>query len=152
MNTDQLKEKILSILPKAEFIENKEILTVVVPAESLFDFAKELNMADDLFFDYLMCLSGVDYGKTFSVFYHITSTKYNHSIAIKVSTDDRENPKFDSVYGIWKTAEYHEREVYDLLGIFFTNHPDLRRMFLDEDWVGHPLRKDYVDTVNIIER
>lgn len=152
MNTDQLKEKILTILPKAEFPENREVLTVVVPAENLFAFAKELSMASDLLFDYLICLSGVDYGKTLSVFYHLTSTTFNHTIAVKVSTEDRVNPKFDSVYGIWKTAEYHEREVYDLLGISFTNHPDLRRMFLDEDWVGHPLRKDYVDKVNIIER
>lgn len=152
MNTDQLKEKISAILPKAEFTANTDMLTVIVPPENLFAFAKELNTAEELAFDYLMCLSGVDYGKTLSVFYHILSVKHNHSLAIKVSTDNRDNPAFDSVYGIWKSAEYHEREAYDLLGIKFNNHPDLRRMFLDESWVGHPLRKDYVDKVNIIER
>ncbi len=152
MNTDQLKEKISAILPKAEFTTNKDMLTVVVPAENLFTFAKELSVANDLAFDYLMCLSGVDFGTALGVVYHITSTKYNHSLAIKVTTEDRKNPKFDSVYDIWKTAEYHEREVFDLLGISFTNHPDLRRMFLDDTWVGYPLRKDYVDTINIIER
>jgi NADH:ubiquinone oxidoreductase subunit C len=64
---------------------------------------------------------------------------------------NRETPQVDSVYNIWKAAEYHEREIFDLLGITFRNHPDLRRFFLDESW-GYPLRKDFVDEVNIIEK
>ncbi|MBI5219349.1 MAG: NADH-quinone oxidoreductase subunit C [Bacteroidia bacterium] len=152
MTDEQIKEKILKILPEVEIPEGKPTLTVIVPPDKLFTLAKELKESPDTSFDYLICLTGVDYGKSMSVFYHITSTKFNHTIILKTSTQNRETPAFDSVYSIWKTAEYHEREAYDLLGITFNNHPDLRRMFLDEDWVGHPLRKDYSDPINIVER
>jgi NADH:ubiquinone oxidoreductase subunit C len=70
---------------------------------------------------------------------------------LKTKIANRETPVIESVYDIWKAAEYHEREIYDLLGIKFRNHPDLRRFFLDESW-GYPLRKDFVDEVNIIEK
>ncbi|OFX26292.1 MAG: NADH-quinone oxidoreductase chain 5 [Bacteroidetes bacterium GWA2_31_9] len=152
MTNEQLKEKVLSLYSGAQIAEGKQLLTVTVPAEELYSLAKKLKESDDTAFDYLMCLSGVDYPTNLGVFYHITSTKYNHSIALKTTTADRVNAEVDSVYSLWKSAEYHEREVYDLLGIKFTNHPDLRRMFLDDDWVGHPLRKDYSDPLNIIER
>ena len=85
------------------------------------------------------------------VVYHLFSTKYNHGIVLKTRTADRENPHLDSVSDIWKTADFHEREVFDLLGIRFTNHPDLRRLFLDSSW-GYPLRKDYVDDINIVTK
>ena len=65
--------------------------------------------------------------------------------------EDRQNPKIDSMYSLYKTADFHEREIFDLFGIKFNNHPDLRRIFLDDDWEGFPLRKDYVDEVNIVE-
>lgn len=152
MTNEQLKEKVLSLSSEAQITEGKQLLTVTVPSEELYSLAKKLKESDDTAFDYLMCLSGVDYPTNLGVFYHITSTKHNHSIALKTTTKDRENAVLDSVYSLWKAAEYHEREVYDLLGIKFTNHPDLRRIFLDDEWVGHPLRKDYSDPLNIIER
>ncbi len=83
--------------------------------------------------------------------YHLRSTKHDHIIVLKTRTSDRETPIFDSVSDIWKTAEFHEREVFDLLGIKFKNHPDLRRLFLDSSW-GFPLRKDYVDDINIVTK
>jgi len=73
-------------------------------------------------------------------------------MAAKVIIADRQNPEVPTVSDLWQTADLHEREIFDLFGIKFTNHPDLRRLFLDDDWVGFPLRKDYVDTVNIVER
>jgi NADH:ubiquinone oxidoreductase subunit C len=79
------------------------------------------------------------------------STIYNHTVVLKTRISDRENPVLDSVTDIWQTAEFHEREVYDLLGIKFNNHPDLRRLFLDNSW-GFPLRKDYVDDINIVTK
>jgi len=85
------------------------------------------------------------------VVYHLNSTQHKHYIVLKVKTDDRVNPNFDTVCDIWRTAEFHERETYDMFGIRFNNHPDLRRIFLEEDWKGYPLRKDYVDEVNIVE-
>jgi len=83
--------------------------------------------------------------------YHLRSTKYNHSVVLKVRTSDRKDPHFDSVSDIWRTADFHEREVFDLLGIKFTNHPDLRRFFLSRS-MGFPLRKDYVDDIHIVTK
>ena len=110
-------------------------------------------------FNSLMCLSGVDdangekvkdendndiiKGGTLSVFYHLESTHLKHKITLKVSTD-RENPEVASVEEIWRTADWHEREAYDMFGIKFINHPDLRRILMPYDWeAGYPLRKDY---------
>lgn len=115
---------------------------------------------DELLFDSLMNLSGVDdangeketdeneneiiKGGTLSVYYHLHSVKHKHKVTIKVSTP-RENPEVESVEDIWKTANWHEREAYDLIGIKFLNHPDLRRILMPYDWFegSHPLRKDY---------
>ena len=85
------------------------------------------------------------------VIYHLRSSPHHHSIVLKAQIEDRENPKVDTVSDIWRTAEFHERETYDFFGIVFKDHPDLRRIFLEDDWVGFPLRKDYVDEINIID-
>jgi NADH/F420H2 dehydrogenase subunit C len=151
MDNETLKTRILEIAPDARHEENKQYLTLIVPAGRLYQLAMMLKNDPELDFDYLFCLSGVDYGKQLAVVYHFTSTQKKHSLVIKVKTDDRINPEFDTLCDIWRTAEFHEREVYDLFGIRFSNHPDLRRIFLEEDWKGYPLRKDYVDEVNIVE-
>ncbi len=94
-------------------------------------------------FDLLMCLSGMDYGNgKLGVVYHLNSTKWNHKITLKVEVP-LENPHVPSVESVWKTANWHEREAFDLVGIVFDGHPDLRRILLPDDWEGHPLRKDY---------
>lgn len=152
MDNNQLKEQILSIVPEAEFEENKQFLMVTVPPEKLYFLAKQLKEREELSFDYLFNLTGVDWKAHLVVVYHITSTKHEHSLVLKVKTTDRENPVIDSVCDIWKGAELNEREVYDLFGIKFCNHPDLRRILLTDDWQGYPLRKDYVDEVNIVEK
>lgn len=151
MDNNKLKEKVLSFLPDAECVESKEYLTVSVIPSKLHALAKQLKEDSETNFDYLFCLSGVDYGDSLGVVYHIESVKHRHSIVLKTSTPNKETPQLDSVYDLWKAAEYHEREVFDLLGIKFKNHPDLRRFFLDDSW-GHPLRKDFVDEVNIIDK
>ncbi len=114
---------------------------------------------EELLFDSLMNLSGVDdangkkvadqngdniiEGGTLSVYYHLESTKIKHKLVLKTSTP-RENPEVNSVESIWRHADWHEREAYDLFGIIFLNHPDLRRILMPYDWeAGHPLRKDY---------
>jgi NADH-quinone oxidoreductase subunit C len=85
----------------------------------------------------------MDYtGGKLGVVYHLHSMKWNHKIVIKVEVP-AENPHVPSVESVWKTANWHEREAYDMIGVIFNGHPDLRRMLLPEDWVGHPLRKDY---------
>jgi NADH-quinone oxidoreductase subunit C len=97
----------------------------------------------DLAFDYLMCLSGVDYNNgTLGVVYHLSSIKHHHKLVLK-TVCPKDNPHVSTVSMIWGTANWHEREAFDLLGIIFDGHPDLRRILLPYDWEGYPLRKDY---------
>ena len=97
----------------------------------------------ELRFDSLMCLSGVDTTKELVVVYHLFSYSLGHKFTLKVLLP-REAPEVPSVSALWPTANWHERECYDLFGVIFTGHPDLRRILLPEDWEGWPLRKDYV--------
>lgn len=94
-------------------------------------------------FDLLMCLSGVDYtGGKLGVVYHLNAMKLNQKIVLKVEVPV-DHPHCQSVESVWKTANWHEREAFDLYGIIFDGHPDLRRILLPDDWEGHPMRKDY---------
>ncbi|MEI6898796.1 MAG: NADH-quinone oxidoreductase subunit C [Bacteroidota bacterium] len=151
MDTEKLKERILALAPDAVQEENKQFATFVIPAEKFHSVIENLKNSADTAFDYLFCLTGVDFGKELGVVYHLNSTSLRHNVELKVKTEDRVTPKIDSVTDLYRAAEFYEREVYDLLGINFTNHPDMRRIFLDESWVGYPLRKDYIDEINIVE-
>jgi NADH-quinone oxidoreductase subunit C len=124
---------------------------LIIAPDRITDVCLELRNNPATYCDFLACLSGVDYGteaNKFGVVYHLTSIPYQTQITLKISkTQDRnfdDLPSFPSVSSVYRTAEWHEREVYDLLGIFFENHPDLRRILLPDDWEGFPLRKDYV--------
>ena len=100
-----------------------------------------------LYFYMLSCLTGIDNGPeeaTMEVVYNLYSIPFGHSLMLKTIID-RRKPEIASVAKIWRTAEWHEREAFDLLGIRFRGHPDLRRILLPDDWIGHPLRKDYVE-------
>ncbi|MDX5584041.1 MAG: NADH-quinone oxidoreductase subunit C [Aureibaculum sp.] len=130
--------------------EGTQFLNIMVQPELLYKLMSQLKSNSETQFDYLFCLSGVDWGEELGVVYHLESTTHRHIIVVKVQTKDRENPVFDSVCDIWATAEFHEREVFDFFGIKFNNHPNLKRLFLTEDWVGFPLRKDYVDEINMV--
>jgi NADH/F420H2 dehydrogenase subunit C len=130
--------------------EGSQFLNVIVQPKHLHELMSQLKKNPETHFDYLFCLSGVDWGEELGVVYHLESTTHRHIIVVKVSTADRENPMLDSVYDIWATAEFHEREVFDFFGIIFTNHPNLKRLFLTEEWEGFPLRKDYVDEINMV--
>jgi NADH:ubiquinone oxidoreductase subunit C len=112
-----------------------------------------LNLKSDpnLAFDYLFCQSGVDYPTFIQVVYHLESTKHKHYLVVKANTEDRVTTVLDTVSDIWPTAEFHEDEIFDLLGIKFNNHPHLRRLFLDDTW-GFPLRKDFHDDIHVVER
>jgi len=97
------------------------------------------------YFDMLSCVTGVDNGpeaNTIDVVYNLYSIPFDHHLMIKV-TVPRDKPEVESVCSIWRTANWHEREIYDLFGVQFLNHPDLRRILLPADWEGHPMRKDY---------
>jgi NADH-quinone oxidoreductase subunit C len=151
MDKIQLCEYVKSLDPDVETKEGRQFAEVTIPASKFYQVAKKLRENDESSFDYLSCLTGVDYGQELGVVYHLYSTKHNHAIVLKTRTASRENPMVDSVSDIWKTADFHEREAFDLLGIRFANHPDLRRLFLDSSW-GYPLRKDYVDDINIVTK
>ena len=151
MEKTQLIESLKKLMPELELSDNKQFTEITIPVTKLHSFADKLKNDSSLAFDYVFCLTGVDHLTHLSVVYHMESTKHNHQLVVKVNIKDRENAIVDSVSDIWITAEYHEREVYDLLGIKFNNHPDLRRLFLEDGW-GFPLRKDYKDDINIIER
>lgn len=151
MDNGTLKEFIEKQIPEVEFEDNEQYLIAIVPAAVIHKFSLELKNNQETLFDYLFCLTGVDHPDHMQVVYHLNSSQLKHSVVIKAKIDNREKPEIDSVCDIWRTAEFHEREVYDLFGITFGNHPDLRRIFLEDDWVGYPLRKDYEDPYNIVE-
>jgi len=158
-------EEIFEILKK-EFNDAIISLDKELPTELIISvdplhinkIGKFLRDNEELKFDSLMCLSGVDdangtkikdetgletiQGGTLSVYYHLHSVELKHKITLKVSTP-REDAKAESVENIWKCANWHEREAFDLFGIIFLNHPDLRRILMPYDWEGYPLRKDY---------
>ena len=123
---------------------------LLIASERIADVCLELRNNPATYFDFLACLSGVDYGSDankFGVVYHLTSIPYQTQLTLKVSEiKDRffdDLPSFPSISSVYRTAEWHEREAFDLVGIFFENHPDLRRILLPDDWEGFPLRKDY---------
>lgn len=138
-----IQEKISKICPSATFEEGENLL-VVVPDKDWYQLAKALKEDADLSFDVLSALVGMDWKESIGCLYYLTSTKNNWNIiTIKVVAENRENPMLHSVSDLWKVALFQEREAYDFYGIKFINHPDMRRFFLRNDWVGHPLRKDY---------
>ncbi len=149
MEKEQLTEFVKSLCSDAEVTEGKQFVEAVLPANELHSVAERLKSDPLTAFDFLFCLSGVDYGKELGIVYHLRSIKSGHTIVLKTRFNERDNAVADSVCDIWPTAEYHEREVYDLLGIKFRNHPDLRRFFLPSS-AGFPLRKDFVDDENIV--
>jgi NADH:ubiquinone oxidoreductase subunit C len=150
MNNDELKSKFADLVPLATYEEGTEWLTVVVEPAAWKDFARQLRFNDDLHFDFLFCVTGVDWKVHFAMVYHLRSTIHGHIIVVK-SKLDHVNPEIETVSDIWRTAEFHEREAYDLFGIKFLKHPDLRRLFMTDEWQGWPLRKDYEDPVNMIK-
>ena len=117
---------------------------VLLKSESILEVCRYLNQTAGLDFDYLVNLSGVDYLDHLEVVYHLVSMRHNHSLVLKTRCHDREQPAVPSVTPIWKGADFQEREVYDLLGIRFDGHPNMKRIFLWEGFQGHPLRRDYL--------
>jgi NADH-quinone oxidoreductase subunit C len=118
---------------------------IEVDPASIQEIMSFLKSETELEFDELMCLSGVDYGaeNELGVTYHLCSTTRGSKVTVKVKLP-RDNPALPTVSNLWKTANWHEREAYDLFGIVFEGHPDLTRILLPDDWEGYPLRKDYV--------
>jgi NADH/F420H2 dehydrogenase subunit C len=150
MNKEELKARMGELLPSAGFEDGAEWTTVVIDPASWEGFAGVLRSGAGLDFDFLFCVTAVDWKTHFTMVYHLTSTAHRHTLVVKVKLD-HDRPVIRTVSDIWRTAEFHEREAFDLMGIEFTGHPDLRRLFMTDDWRGWPLRKDYEDPVNMIK-
>ena len=136
-----LKDRILKIYPDATFNEG-DTLQVNVDEKDWLQFATGLK--EKLGFDVLTAVVGMDWKETIGVVYYLTCTSRDWEVlSVKVVCASRDNAYIHSVSGLWKVANFQEREVYDMFGIKFIGHPDMRRFFLRNDWVGHPLRKDY---------
>jgi len=121
-----------------------DIEVIDVSKNKLIELATYLKMHINTQFNMLLSVSGVDRVDYFEVVYHLYSTVFNKKLILKVRLD-KENPAVESLNGLYSAADWHERETYDLLGINFNNHPNLERILLPKDWIGHPLRKDYVN-------
>ncbi len=142
LNGEEVAKKICDNFPDSVAIADKE--TIIVESEFLYQVAEFLMNAPEYKFDYLANLVAVDYMDCFEVVYNLVSLEHNHSITLKARCYDRENPTLPSVVSLWRTADYQESEIYDLMGITFTGHPNLKRLFLWEGFPGHPLRRDYL--------
>jgi NADH-quinone oxidoreductase subunit C len=157
---DQLKQKFGDRVVKAE-LEALDPWVEVTP-EGLVEICCYLRDEPALRYDMLNCISGVDFFHAdpkkaakavwqphLSIVYHLSSTVTKQRLVLKVTTSRWKNgvegdlPEIPSLCGVWHGANWHEREVFDLMGVHFTGHPDLRRILCPEDWIGHPLRKDY---------
>jgi NADH-quinone oxidoreductase subunit C len=151
MTNNELKIKLSELFPSVTYEEGGQWLTISVEPKDWLPFAKQLRHIPELNFDYLFCLTCVDWKTHLTMVYHLESTQYRHTIVVK-SKLERSNPEIESVANIWRTADFHEREVYELFGVKFLNHPDLRLLILPDGWEGKsPLRKDFEDPVNMIK-
>ncbi len=136
-------------------------LTVVAKAENLLTVAQKLRDAPELKFEQLLDLCGMDYsaygaggdsaweGQRYAVVYHLLSISYNCRLRLRVFAADDDFPVLDSVIGVWPSANWYEREAFDLYGVMFTGHPDLRRLLTDYGFIGHPFRKDFPLSGNV---
>jgi NADH-quinone oxidoreductase subunit C len=127
-----------------ETIDKKPDPFAVVDPKAIVEIGRFMKEEPELAMDCLSNQSGVDYKDRIEVVYHLFSYEHRHGAVLKVKLP-RENPSVETVESVWKSANWMEREIYDLLGVNFEGHSDMRRILMPEDWIGHPLRKDFVE-------
>ncbi|MEP6749300.1 MAG: NADH-quinone oxidoreductase subunit C [Bacteroidota bacterium] len=151
MTNEEIRIKITELLPAAVFEEGGEWINITIEAGDWKPAAMQLRYTEGFNFDFLFCVTCIDWKTHLSMVYHLTSTKYRHNLVIKIKLD-RENPRIETVSDIWRTADFNEREAYEMFGVQFINHPDLRLLILPDGWEGrNPMRKDFEDPVNMIK-
>jgi NADH-quinone oxidoreductase subunit C len=150
MTNEEIKQAVTALFPGVTYDETGEFLNILINSTELRPVIQALRTNKEFDFDFLFCLTCIDWKTHLTMVYHLLSKTHRHNIVLKAKIADVNNPEIETVCDIWQTANFHEREVYDLFGVKFLNHPDLRRIMLDEDWDGYPLRKNYVDE-NMIE-
>lgn len=150
MTNEALTTLLTERLPSATFEEGGEWVNIQTDPAGFIPAMEQLRTAPDLHFDYLFCLTCIDWKTHLTMVYHLSSTRHRHNLVVKVKLD-RNRPEITTVSSIWRTAEFHEREVYEMFGVNFLQHPDLRLLILPDGWEGkNPLRKDFEDPVNMI--
>ena len=149
MSNEEIKEIISSTLPSATYDETGEWLNVIIDSKDWEKIAAECRNGA-LQMDFLFCLTCIDWKTHLTMVYHLTSTKHRHNIVVKANLDPA-IAEIKSVCAIWRTAEFHEREVFEMFGVKFLNHPELRKLILEDDFKGFPLRKDFEDPINMIK-
>ena len=151
MNKEELKIKLTELIPTATFDESGEWLNSSIAPGELLATAEILRNKPELNFDYLFCQTCVDWKTHLTMVYHFESTTYRHQAVMKIQLD-RNKREIETVSHIWRTAEFHEREIYEMFGVNFLNHPDLRLLILPDGWEGKkPMLKDFEDPVNMIK-
>ncbi len=152
MDADALLAAVGALHGEIRLREKADRAAVVVRAENLAEIMRQLRDRPEFGFDRLEFHTAIDWPaeNRLELVYHLFSMKHRHYLLVTTSVP-RDNPEVASVSGIWRVAEWQEREVYDMFGVLYDGHPDLRRLLLDDAWSGYPLRKDYVDDF-ILER
>jgi NADH:ubiquinone oxidoreductase subunit C len=150
MSKEELRIKLTELFPTATFDESGEWLNIIIAPADFLSAAEILRNKIELGFDYLFCVTCIDWKTHLTMVYHLESTIYRHHLVVKVQLD-RTKPELETVSHIWRTAEFNEREAYEMFGVNFLNHPDLRLLILPDGWEGrNPMRKDFEDPVNMI--
>ncbi len=151
MTNKMLIERLKAICPAAEMQTEGKWPVLILSSSEWLSYANQFRNDSELIADYLFCLTCIDWKTHLTMVYHLSSTIYRQSFVVQVKLD-RTQPEIDSVSQIWRTAEFHEREVYEMFGVQFLGHPDLRLLILPDGWEGkNPLRKDFEDPINMIK-
>jgi|Deesub1362A_J573_1020465.scaffolds.fasta_scaffold00057_45 NADH-quinone oxidoreductase subunit C len=135
---EKVREKLSDYILDSK-VQRERRLLISVDGKNILEVCSALN---EIGFDHLSCIATVEYDDRFEVVYHLWSYSNNNLLTVKARLQ-KESPRIDSVTSIWKSADWHEREAYDMMGIVFEGHPDLRRILTPDDFEGHPLRKDF---------
>ena len=146
MEAEALQNAVGTLDPDIKPREKADRAAVALPAERLASIMRHLRDRPEFAFDMLEFHTAIDWlaENRFELVYNLYSMKHRHCLLVTTSVP-RENAEVETVSDIWRAAEWQEREVYDMFGVLYDGHPDLRRLLLDDEWSGHPLRKDYVD-------
>ena len=139
---EELGRRLDDAFPSA--VERWDESAVWVKASSIADVCTHLRDDPELAFDFLNAITAVDYIDYFEVIYHLTSLKFSHSAVLKAIAEGRDSPVVPSVVSVWRGADLQEREIWDLMGVSFVGHPNLKRLVTWEGFPGHPLRKDFI--------